>query len=569
VDACEPLRKRLVIEFGIPREQVKISTGRLDELKTIADINSPKCPVRFIITVEKLREGWDCPFAYIFCGLRKTHSATAIEQIVGRILRLPGATPKKQPDLNCAYALSVSASLPEVLNELREALENNGFTAVEAERIIIPVSQGTLPLGTQERSVQFEPGKEIDADVAQAQVAFLGGKVRIDTAKGEIKILVPLDIADSERLVSCVKSPEAKAQVSEAIAMVIAAEKAFGGTGLTRVPSPYELHLDFVVPLLSIVENGKMFDFESTFLLEHPWQLSNMDASLPDSYNPLVRPAVKTGMIDISKDGKVQTTVLREIDSFRASAYQTPLALGSSEWTTENLIVWLDRHINHQDIPEGESAAFLLKIIRGVMAKYGITEVAVLALDRFRLRDEVETRIQQHRMAERKVAFQQFLLPDSPLCVRYENSLNFKTMAYEPSWLYEGSFQFQNHYFGPKPGELTERTTAGELTEEFICAQFIDALDEVKFWVRNLARKSTSFRLHTSKDWFYPDFICQLRDGRVLAVEYKGKYLFDGSDAEEKRALGAVWASRSNGRCLFVMPTGRDFRVISTAVRPQ
>lgn len=52
----------------------------------------------------------------------------------------------------------------------------------------------------------------------------------------------------------------------------------------------------------------------------------------------------------------------------------------------------------------------------------------------------------------------------------------------------------------------------------------------------------------------------------MLAVEYKGKHLYDGIDAEEKRAVGAVWASRSWGRCLFVMPTEGDFSMITKAV---
>ena len=79
----------------------------------------------------------------------------------------------------------------------------------------------------------------------------------------------------------------------------------------------------------------------------------------------------------------------------------------------------------------------------------------------------------------------------------------------------------------------------------------------------NLSRKATSFRLQTSKDWFYPDFLCQLTDGRVLVVEYKGKHLYDAADSEEKRAVGAVWSSRTNGRCLFVMPTEGDFSSIT------
>lgn len=210
------------------------------------------------------------------------------------------------------------------------------------------------------------------------------------------------------------------------------------------------------------------------------------------------------------------------------------------------------------------SAEFLRKVIRGLMAKHGITDLSVLALDRFRLRDEVEACIQQHRDSEQRTAFQQFLLPNSVLAVSDERMINFRTMNYEPSWLYEGGFQFTKHYFGPKPGELRETTPGGGQTEEFKCAQFLDGLPEVKFWMRNLVRKPSSFRLQTSTDWFYPDFLCQLTDGRVLAVEYKGAHLW--TDAEEKRAVGAVWASRSGGRCLFVMPTDSDLSVITKAI---
>ena len=201
------------------------------------------------------------------------------------------------------------------------------------------------------------------------------------------------------------------------------------------------------------------------------------------------------------------------------------------------------------------------------MAKLGITDVSTLALDRFRLRDEITARIQDHRESERKASFQLLLLPDSPLTVDEGRSINFKTMGYEPSRVYEGGFQFQKHYFGPKPGELSEKTADGQNTEEFRCAQFLDGLPQVKFWVRNLPRKPTSFRLQTSTDWFYPQLsFANSSDGRVLAVEYKGKHLYDAVDAEEKRAVGRVWASRSGVRCLFAMPTDGGFSVIDKEV---
>jgi type III restriction enzyme len=556
-----------VSEFGIAKDQIKISVGNHNELPSAEEIKSAKEPAaRFIITVQKLREGWDCPFAYVLCSLKETRSATAIEQIVGRILRLPNARAKQHPDLNCAYAFSVSDSLPEVLNELREALESNGFTRAEAERIIIPVSQGALPLGAQPRTVQVSP-EEIDAAVTQAQLPALSGKARVDTASGAITVLVPLDEADAETLASCVKTPEAKAKIAEAVELVREVEKAFGGSGKPRQPSPYERQMDFIVPLLGVYEDGVIFEFESTFLLEHPWKLSAKDAALAASYNPLQRPAGKAGLVDIGTKGEVQTQVLQDKaeTDFVATLHQHVLALGGTEdWTLEILVAWLDHHIDHQDIPAGESAEFLRKVIRGLMAKYGIAGIGPLALDRFRLREAIEMRIQQHRDGERKTAFQQFLLPGSTLTVSPERVINFKTMSYEPSWLYEGGFQFKKHYFGPKPGELLETTPSGKLKEEFQCAQYLDGLPEVKFWVRNLANKSSSFRLQTSKNWFYPDFLCQLNDDRVLVVEYKGEHLF--AEAEEKRSVGTVWESRSNGKCLFVMPEGKDLEAIRKKV---
>jgi len=568
VDACEALRDKIVSDFGVARDEVKISVGTLDELKAVADISAPRCVVRFIITVQKLREGWDCPFAYVLCSLKETRSATAIEQIVGRILRLPGARLKQHPDLNCAYALSISDSLPEVLNELREALESNGFTAVEAERIIIPVS-GSLPLGTEPKTTRILPS-EIDSLVMQVQLPTLAGKARIDATSGEITVLVPLDEDETRRLASCVTTPEAKLKVEEIAALVRDADKAFGGTGRTRVPSPYERQLDFFVPLLCVRENGELFEFESTHLLEHPWKLSEKDASIDQDYDPRARPTGKAGLVDVGDKGEVVTGVMQDTAPyFVSTVHQHTLQLGGqAEWTIEMLVAWLDRHIDHRDIPVGESAEFMRKVIRGLMTKLGISDVSEIALDRFRLRDAIEGRIRHHRDEEQKAAFQQWLLPESGLVVSDERMLNFKTMVYEPGWLYEGGFQFTKHYFGPKPGELRERTPSGDQTEEFKCAQFIDGLAQVDFWVRNLVRKATSFRLQTATDWFYPDFLCQLADGRVLAVEYKGKDRYTAEDAEEKRAVGEVWASRSAGRCVFVMPTAGEFSAVVRAIGP-
>lgn len=97
---------------------------------------------------------------------------------------------------------------------------------------------------------------------------------------------------------------------------------------------------------------------------------------------------------------------------------------------------------------------------------------------------------------------------------------------------------------------------------------FIDALPEVRYWVRNLERQErTSFWLPTSTDRFYPDFVAQLNDGRVLVVEYKGGDRITNDDSREKRRIGDLWAARSGGQALFAMVGLEDMGSLREKIR--
>ena len=99
--------------------------------------------------------------------------------------------------------------------------------------------------------------------------------------------------------------------------------------------------------------------------------------------------------------------------------------------------------------------------------------------------------------------------------------------------------------------------------EEERCAIFIDQLEEVEYWVRNLdSREYDSFYLQLHNRKFYPDFVAKLKDGRILVVEHKGADRYSSDDSKEKRLIGEFWASQSKGKCLFVMTCGTNFEVI-------
>ena len=93
----------LVEQAKVERDRIAIATGT----RRIEGVNllNPTCKVEFVITVQALKEGWDCPFAYVFCSVASVHSAKDVEQLLGRVLRMPYAKKRTHDDLNQAYAL--------------------------------------------------------------------------------------------------------------------------------------------------------------------------------------------------------------------------------------------------------------------------------------------------------------------------------------------------------------------------------------------------------------------------------------------------------------------------------
>jgi len=96
----EKLLEHLISPDGeqLDRKQIAVATGDQKELDGIV-LADPACSIRYVITVEALKEGWDCPFAYVLCGLQDMRSSKDVEQILGRVLRMPYARPRSQPEM--------------------------------------------------------------------------------------------------------------------------------------------------------------------------------------------------------------------------------------------------------------------------------------------------------------------------------------------------------------------------------------------------------------------------------------------------------------------------------------
>ena len=535
------VKKCLLEDHRIPKEQIAISTGAIKELEGV-DILDPECPIRYVITVRALSEGWDCPFAYVLCSVAEIRAATYVEQILGRILRLPQASWKDHEELNISYAFSSSSSFADSANRLTDALIQNGFERQEAKDLIIRQSDPApdLPLFQDPP----EPGVEVTVELPEKPIVdslpdSVKKRLVVDGDGKKITFKGVMAKEDRETLKSCLKTKEGKAAIDQAYQ-----ESQEQAAQLPGAPS--KRGLEFSIPLLAI-KQGELFEqFEETHFLDHPWELSKCDALLTEEGYSTERPEAQHGEIDIADQGKVVARFVSKI--------QKDLALFDSDtnWTTASLANWLDWKIPHPDISPNETGIFITKAIQSLIDQRGIP-LERLVHDKYRVKEAVAKKMDQHRAAARKQAYQMLLDPEcaTPLVISPEICFSFDPRQYPYNKPYQGGYEFKKHYY-PEVGDLKEQG------EEYQCAQYIDLLDEVEYWVRNLERRPNhSFWLQTSTDRFYPDFVCKLKDGRFLVVEYKGEHLWN-EDSKEKKALGELWAERSGGQCLFAMPVGKE-----------
>jgi len=104
--------------------------------------------------------------------------------------------------------------------------------------------------------------------------------------------------------------------------------------------------------------------------------------------------------------------------------------------------------------------------------------------------------------------------------------------------------------------------------EEADCAWILDQYACVTHWLRNLEKQPHgAFSLPTSSDRFYPDFVAQLDDGRILVVEYKGEQFRNSADTVEKTAVGRAWAKASGNVFLMAFKQDEQGRDVAAQVR--
>lgn len=534
----DKVKQSLIEDFSVPSCEIAIATGAIDEIAG-EDILSEKSRIRFIITIDKLREGWDCPFAYVLCSFRNTSSATAAEQVLGRILRMPGAKKKNNQELNEAYAFITSTDFQATVESLRDGLVRNGFERQETNDLIHTVEEpGGDDLFTLSAGITFTAPEMPEMGTIPAA---LQNKVEIAPEAGTITLKGNFTATQAKTLESAFQTPAGKDMIRQALLRL-------NMPRTTRSKTPSELGELFRVPLLALRQGDLWEPFDDTHLLQGDWCLLDYPCELGETEFKRPERTAQGGRF-LVKEERVRFEYFDNIEA------QLAFFDYHNEWDQVELVSWLERNIPDDSILPDEKAAFLDKAITLLINARGFT-LQELVYSKFRLRAALEMKIKEAKRNVMGEIHQSLLFNTDAFASDGRCEMIFEQGRYAYDRSYRGFTELPKHFF-PEIGNL------GAEGEEFDCAVFLATeIEDVRYWVRNVERKPTSFSLQTATDRFYPDFICKLEDGRILVVEYKNTKDYDLPGNEEKRRLGALWEMRSGGKCLFIMPKGKDFGAI-------
>jgi type III restriction enzyme len=310
------------------------------------------------------------------------------------------------------------------------------------------------------------------------------------------------------------------------------------------------------VPRLTVEQAGRWSLLEPVELDEFTWNLNDLDAGLSEAEFESDIRVGSAATIDIREtpDGKGGGLVTAAAGDVRL--HQLDLIGEGDDWNEAELVLWLDRAIHRNETFMGlalsESQPWLRRVVVQLTSQRGV-KLPVIVRRRHRLAEVLRTRLADHGRRQTRRATD-WLIDNRPESIRTsaEHAVLVEEQDYAPSRLHPATHQFQRHAFDLM-FEMGQ--------EEAECARHIDSHPNVARWIRNTEHATQGgFWLPKSPGKFFPDFIVELKDGRIVLVEYKMGKMASDPEEQHKKAVGELWAGRSQGRCRFAWIVDRNWR---------
>lgn len=521
--------KQQLINVGIPENQIKIKTANKDELKGL-DLMSRDCDVRYIITVNALKEGWDCPFAYILATLANKTSKVDVEQILGRILRQPYTTQHGIRLLNLSYVFTSSNDFRNTIDSIIRSLQKVGFSRkdfrdVTPESSDVPTSQPTpeikflFPIEIDNGDNDIEPKLEEELELEINNVEEFKNEIEAETVFPDIQRLQQQAMQVSDEYSQIIKEQTDKGEI-DPLASITPQEMYYPIKSQFRVVAhDMNLPIFYTKTVPSIFTDDEWIPLEKS-ILSKGFDLSTKDADVDFT---IVRPAGIT--IDVAESGDAVRKNNQSLTDFIRNQYVDK----SASIKKEGISGQLAGMIKLDEVPEPAIRSYVKRAIDLLDADQIENLIDNIYLTRDAIKDKIELLLKEHRR---------------------------KTFT---KWLSIGRVKLKPHY------TLVDKTTLNDeligidkglyVAEERVNGFEYDAIaaiaehPNVLFWHRNRGRKEfviNGFINH------YPDFIVRMKSGRTLLIETKGDHLAN-ADSVDKIKLGNNWAALAGDKFRYFM----------------
>ena len=515
--------KEKLIELKIPEEQIKIKTANINEIRGI-DLLSKECNVRYIITINALKEGWDCPFAYILASLADKSSAVDVEQILGRVLRQPYVMKHKFPLLNLSYVLTASSKFLDTLDNIVKGLNKAGFSDNDYKLADIKNEENAKKSDTLEQLVVFNSAETDFGNIASD----------IDISR----IIKPSDSFEFALPVLEIEQTAIKqnAEFEKVILEMEASDLDILPQAIKQLVKTYSIKTIFQEQASTIqlpqfylkITGADLFGEKEEVLLDKENLLEGFALSKADTniaFDSITSELYKVDL-DETKYGHTPTFIKLDGD-VKESIMAYILDPSRKDSRIKNLTHRLKELIgNLYPIPEIE----IEKFINRILSDFTEEQFNDLANNEYTYKDKIKNKIiaLSEVYAERK--FKEFLDTDK--------------VFIKSTFVLSQSIS---------PGETAKDITKSLYEKEASMNGFeervineIGNMSNIIFWTRNIERKG--FKINGFVN-HYPDFIIYTKSGKTLLLETKGDHL----DAEQKIRLGRLWTNKAGNNYRYFM----------------
>lgn len=530
-----------LIKLGIPEEQIAIKTATINELRDI-DLMDKTCEIRYIITINALNEGWDCPFAYVLASLANKTSMIDVEQILGRILRQPNQRNYSNKILNMSYVLTSSNDFSATIDSILAGLNASGFSKNDYRTVVTNTmddlfenkkSENTEKASSASADKEDKGKKDCDDEESLFNLDEINNEIKNRCTNDDSITGVSTDLSENLNINSMLEEAikksddyEKKMEDNSKNGIADVPEDVIDFTNIYCVKDEHMEEISAIrLPIFTISRHTDLFGDDSKLPVEISYLNDGFDLISEGIPSNLLTTNDNVYKVDVesNNDGSfVKKSVLDKAASEDFKKYLSLIPESSKVSICKSTII---AHLNDKfdNIPYNSIVSYVNRIVDSMK-----TEDDIIALQNnvFSISERIRAHI-NHLLIEYRYKRFKEKLKSNEICIEkmYEIKKSITLLTHTSSYL--------------KTLYTEEDSKMNSLEEMF--AMKISSLDNIKWWHRNKDRVGFAINGYINH---YPDFIIETMSGKIILVETKGEHL-DGDDSKKKIELGKLWSSYS------------------------